>query len=140
MNPKGVTIAVGLLTVALGCIGLLDPAMVMSFVGLAPLGASYGVAALGETRAVYGGLFIVLGIYTLLSGLNPALHRGRLVFIGLLWLGMSAARLFGVALDGSPGLKGWSSMAVEVLIGATLLFAAWTRTSGGVATDTREAA
>jgi hypothetical protein len=134
------TIAFGLLTVALGCIGLLDPRLVMGFVGFAPVSASYGSAVLGEARAVYGGLFIVLGIYTFLSGLNPALHRGRLVFIGLLWLGMSAARLFGVAVDGSPGLKGWGNIAVEILIGATLLFAAWTRTSGGIATDTKEAA
>jgi hypothetical protein len=140
MNPRGVTIAVGMLTLVLGGIGLVDPGMVMGFVGLSPAAASYGAAVLGETRALYGGLFIVLGIYTFLSGLHPALHRDRLVFIGLLWLGMSAARLFSVSVDGSPGLKGWGSMVVELLIGATLLFAAWAGTSGDTATDTKEAA
>jgi hypothetical protein len=139
MNPGGVTIAVGLLTLVLGCIGLVDPRMVMGFVGLSAA-ASYEAAVLGETRALYGGLFIVLGIYTFLSGLHPAVHRGRLVFIGLLWLGMSAARLFSVSVDGSPGLKGWGSMVMELLIGATLLFAAWAGTSGDTATDTKEAA
>jgi len=121
MKPVVITTTVGLLTLALGCVGLFDPLLIMGFVGFDTASASYSAAALSEVRALYGGLFVVLGAYTLLAAANPGNHRARLVLIGLLWLGILGGRIFGMWMDGFPGVKGSASAAVELLMGIGLL-------------------
>jgi hypothetical protein len=140
MSPVVITTILGLLTLAFGCIGLVDPRMVMGFVGFDASSPSYSAAVLSEVRAVYGGLFAVLGVYTLLAAANPANHRARLFLIGLMWLGICGGRLLGISIDGSPGLKGWASAALEFVIGIGLLVASRARPPLPEAYEPREAA
>src|SRR5574337_549883 len=120
MNPRVVAIIAGVITTVLGLAGLLYPDRVMGVLGFAILNTANAAAVMGEIRATYGGLFVVLGVYTLLSSMDPAAHRSRLLFSGLLWLGACAGRLVGVNLNGNPGLPGWLAVAFELLVGGAL--------------------
>jgi hypothetical protein len=126
MRPELITAIVGLLTIVFGLIGLLKPGLVMGSVGLeAAAGARETV--MGEMRAIYGGMPLVLGAFTLHAALDPARHRARLTLIGLVWLGVCAGRLFSITIDGAPGLVGWGNAALELVGGALLLVAARAR-------------
>ena len=126
MNPRWVAIVTGIITTALGLAGLLYPDRVMGILGFAILNSANTAAVMGEVRATYGGLFVVLGVYTLLSAVDPAAQRSRLMFIGLLWLGACAGRLLGVNINGNPGLPGWVAVALELLVGGALVTASLT--------------
>lgn len=121
MNPRVVAIVTGAVTTAFGLAGLLYPDRVMGVLGFAILNTANAAAVMGEVRATYGGLFVVLGVYTLLIALDPPAHRSRLMFIGLLWLGACAGRLLGVNINGNPGLPGWGAAAFELLMGGALV-------------------
>ena len=73
---------------------------------------------------MYGGLFVVMGVYTLLAAVDPVANRARLLFIGLMWLGACFGRLVGVSINGDPGLRGWAAVVFEVLMGGALVAAA----------------
>lgn len=123
MNPRIVTLAIGILTTVLGIGGLISPALVMErVVGFAVDPSFSENFVRGEVRAVYGGMFTVLGVATLLAGLDVYNHRSRILLIALLWLGLCGGRLLGAVVEGSPGLLGWLSVAFELAIGG-LLFA-----------------
>jgi hypothetical protein len=126
MNARVTTILVGLVIVALGIFGLLYPERLLGLLGLAYANPSHMAVAFGEIRATYGGLFTVMGVVTLLAAVDPSAHRRRLLFVGLLWLGACAGRLFGVYVDGNPGLLGWAAVAFELVVGGTLLAVAQT--------------
>ena len=126
MNARVATAVTGAITLALGVVGLLYPALVLGFFGLLVQNASDSAGALCEIRATYGGIFIVLGVYTLAATIDPAAHRARLLMLALVWFGACLGRLFGVSLDGNPGLFGWLSAALEVAMGGTLLIASLT--------------
>src|SRR5262245_46725556 len=129
MNPRITTIIAGLIILAMGLAGLLYPDRVMGLLGFAILNTAHAPAVFGEVRATYGGLFVVMGAYTLWCALDPAANRRLLTFIGLLWLGACGGRLLSVNLDGSPGLPGWIGVAFELLVGGALIAAAWLATS-----------
>ncbi|MCW5889604.1 MAG: DUF4345 domain-containing protein [bacterium] len=124
MNARLVTAVVGTLTILFGLAGLFYPAIVMSFANLSPVTESMRAAALGEVRAIYGGTFTVLGAFTLRCATNPSLHRGMLLMISILWLGIFGGRMVGVVIDGNPGLLPWAGAALEILAGGLLLMAA----------------
>jgi len=124
MTPRTTTIVVAFVILLLGTAGLIYPERVLGVVGLAIQNPSHTAAAMGEVRATYGGLFLVMGLAALLGALDPVAHRAPLRLIGLLWLGACAGRLLGVYLDGSPGLPGWAAVAFELLVGGALLVAA----------------
>ncbi|MCC6850006.1 MAG: DUF4345 domain-containing protein [Deltaproteobacteria bacterium] len=124
MNPRVTTIVIGVLTTVMGVFALLYPETVMRHVlGFVVDPADVGRFAYvhGEMRATYGGIFTVLGFYTILGGMDPATNRGRLLMIGLLWIGACLGRVYGVVIDGSPGLWGWLSAALEAVIGGALV-------------------
>ena len=131
MNARVAAIAVGLITLALALAGLVYPERVMGLLGFTVQNAAHTAAVLGEVRATYGGIFLVLGVATLVAAANPSANRGRLAFLGLVWLGALAARLFGVSVDGNPGLPGWMSATFEAAMGGTLLAAAQAATPPG---------
>ena len=126
MNPRITAVVTGLVIVILGVAGLFYPERVMGLLGFAVLNPSHAAGALGEVRATYGGLFLVMGAYTVLAAMDPVGNRGRLLFVGLLWLGTGAARLFGVYVDGNPGVPGWLSVAFELVMGGALVIVAQT--------------
>lgn len=125
MNPRVTTIIIGLLTLAFGLAGLLYPDRVMGLLGFTVLNASHAAAAYGEIRAMYGGLFTVIGVFTLLAGIDPAAHRARILFVGLLYFGLCGGRLVGTYVDGNPGVPGWLAVALELTLGSALVAASW---------------
>ena len=112
---------VGLIILALGGAALFSPQRVMGFLGYALASQASSAATLGEVRATYGGVFTVMGLLTALAAINPVANRGRILFVGLLWLGAFAGRVLGASVDGSPGLFGWVSAAFELTIGLVLV-------------------
>jgi hypothetical protein len=122
MNGRGVTAFIGLITVALGVIGLTYPLHVMDWVGFSPLMTKPNAGTV-EARAVYGGLFLVLGLFTLWAATSPRAHRGELLLIACLWLGMFGGRMVGVSIEGSPGLLNTVGAVFELVIGCLLLAA-----------------
>jgi len=122
MNLRMATAIIGLFTLILGVLALFYPELVMTrVVGLAVDPSFSANFVRGEVRATYGGLFTVIGIYTVLSAMDPTANRGRLLFIGLLWLGLAGGRLFGVVVDGGPGIMGWISLLFEAGVGCVLV-------------------
>ncbi len=124
MNARITTGVVGAVTLLLGIAGLFYPERVMGGLGFAVLNAAHAAAVLAEVRATYGGIFLVLGISTLLATADPARHRARLLFLGLIWLGAGTAHLFGVWVDGNPGLFGWLATSFDLAMGTALVLAA----------------
>ena len=122
MNPRITTIVIGVLTIVMGALALMNPALVMRHVlGFAVDPAYTANFVYGEVRAAYGGIFTVLGIYTVLAAMDPATNRGRILMIGLMWVGACLGRLYGVVVDGTPGAWGWVSAAFEALVGGMLI-------------------
>lgn len=118
MSTRFLVGVAGIVFLALGIAGLANPHWVMDLVGYSS--ASATTLVLGEVRGIYGGLFAVMGVFTLVAATNPAAHRGALLLVGLLWLGVGAGRLAGVYLDGDPGLPGWIAVAFESFFGLLL--------------------
>ena len=123
MNARIVVGVVGAITQLLGLGGLFRPEWVMNFVGYAVASNAPTTLVRGEVRAVYGGMLIVGAVFTLLSAPDPREHQGRLLLLGFLWLGAAAGRLLGVFVDGSPGIFGWLSLALELSGGGALIVA-----------------
>ena len=122
MNPRVTTSVIGVLTIVMGMLALVYPDMVMRQVtGFAVDPRFPENFVRGEVRAAYGGIFTVLGIYTVLAAMDPANNRGRILMIGLVWVGACLGRLYGVVIDGNPGWWGWASAAFELVVGGMLV-------------------
>jgi len=125
MNPRIVTLVIGIASTIFGIGGLISPAFVMErVVGFAVDPAFSENFVRGEVRAVYGGMFTVVGIATLLAAMDVYAHRARILLIGFLWLGLCGGRLIGAVVEGSPGLFGWFSAAFELVVGGLLVASA----------------
>jgi hypothetical protein len=61
MTPRIVAGTLGAITLLMGLYGVVSPANVLDVVGFAPQNPTEPALAYGEARAVYGGLFTVLG-------------------------------------------------------------------------------
>ena len=123
MNPKIIVGVIGGATVLLGLIGIFYPEQAMHMVGYGYTNPENRPGTLGEVRAIYGGLTLMAGVITLLAAPDPRANQGRLVLLGLLWLGACGGRLLGVFIDGNPGVVGWLAAASELIGGGGLLFA-----------------
>lgn len=109
-------ILAALATVATGLLSLVNPAAVYSFTGLVASGAR-GVS---EIRAIFGGLFIALGLAPFLLGASGGATAYRVLGIG--YLAIAAARLFSMVFDHSYAQSNIISLAVEIVFGAMLIF------------------
>jgi len=127
MNPRIVAGALGAVTLLMGLGGLFSPDRAMAFVGFAPSTEANRLLALGEARAVYGGLFTVLGAFILWGAIDPAGKRAALLMSALLWLGLCLGRVLGVMVDGNPGLLGWGAVLFEGAFGTALLWSTLAR-------------
>ncbi len=122
MNPRITTIVLGAVIFALGLVALMFPQFAMErILGFAVAPSHAENAVLGEVRATYGGLFVVMGLFTLFAALDPKQHRARLQMIGFLWLGAGLGRLSGAYIDGDPGLMGWAGVGFEAVMGLALI-------------------
>ena len=127
MNPRITAGVLGAITLLMGLVALFTPDRTMAFVGFAPSTEANRLLAYGETRAVYGGLFTVLGAFTMWGAIDPAGKRAALLMAGLLWLGLCIGRLIGVSIDGNPGLFGWIAVLWEGSFGSALVWSALAR-------------
>jgi len=132
MNSRAIVAIVGAATVLLGLGGLLYPESVMRLAGFWYQNPPNLPGTRGEVRAVYGGMMVVAGVFTLLAMANPRAYAGRLVLLGLLWVGAGAGRLFGVLVDGNPGVLGWIYVVVELGGGSALLYASQAAEAGRI--------
>lgn len=135
MNARVVTAIIGVLTVLLGFYGLAYPDRVLDWVGLELLNTNPQAGRV-EARAMYGGLFTALGLYTLWVSVSPRSHRGELLLIALLWLGLFAGRMLGVSIDGSPGLLNTLAAIFELIVAGLLLAAPYLGSEEPVAATT----
>ena len=127
MNPRIVAGVLGAITFVMGLGGLASPDRVMALVGFAPSTEANRALALCETSAVYGGLFAVLGAFTVWGAIDPAGKRAALLMAGLLWLGLCVGRAIAISRYGNPGIFGWVGVMWEAAFGMALVWAAIAR-------------
>ena len=97
-----------LATAATGLLAFVKPDAVYGFTGLTVSGAR-GVS---EVRAIFGGLFIALGLAPILLGQYRVL--------GYSYLAIAVTRAISIILDKSYAQSNWISLAIEVVFGVIL--------------------
>lgn len=107
----------GLTLVVFGGWRLLDPIGFYAFSGLA-LSDSAGL--LSEVRGA-GGIIMAMGVVVGLGAFRHAWARTSLKLAAVVFLALGSARLFGIALDGSPGTGVIMGMAIELAMGILAL-------------------
>jgi hypothetical protein len=98
-------------TVMTGLLALVKPAAVQGFTGLKIDGAR-GVS---EVRAIFGGLFIALGLMPLFFG--GTAYR----MLGIAYLAIAVVRAFSVVFDKSYDRSNLYSLAIEIVLGVILV-------------------
>lgn len=112
MNLLGVLQAIAALaTAATGLLALIKPTAIYSFTGL----LADGPRGISEIRAIFGGLFIALGISPFIFG-APAYR-----VLGLGYLTIALVRLFSIFIDKSTASSNWISLAIEIAFGVILI-------------------
>lgn len=99
-------------TAGLGLMGLARPAWVAAFTSIAPRGAT----GMSEVRATYGGFFLALGGYALLSQ-----HPVAFTTAGVAWLGAAVGRAISVVTDRSTEPRNLAGIVFEAVIGGALV-------------------
>lgn len=102
----------GVLTLAMGLLGLFAPGVVARLVSITPVGR-LGVS---EIRATYGGLFLAIGVTVLLA-------RDTTLFAlaGVAWVGTAAGRGISWWYDRSREPRNLLAFGVELVAGHLLL-------------------
>jgi hypothetical protein len=100
-----------LATAATGLLALIKPDATYGFIGL----MANGVRGVSEIRAIFGGLFIALGIVPLFLGLVAY------QMLGITYLAIAAARVFSIVFDKSYAQSNLISLVIEMLLGAILV-------------------
>jgi hypothetical protein len=104
-------IAAAILTAATGLLALVKPSAAFGFTGL----NVDGPRGISEIRAVFGGLFIALGVSPLLLG------NSAYVMLGYAYLAIAITRIFSIIWDKSYARSNWISLGIEILLGAILV-------------------
>ena len=98
-------------TIATGLLAFVKPAATYGFIGL----NANGVRGVSEIRAIFGGLFIGLGLAPLFLG-TPVYQM-----LGIGYLAIAAARSFSIVFDKSFAQSNLISLATEVVLGIILI-------------------
>ena len=101
-----------LATSATGLLALIKPTAIYGFTGL----IANGARGVSEIRAIFGGLFIALGLAPLFLGLVAY------QMLGIGYLGIAVARTFSIVFDKSTAQSNLISLAIEVVFGVILVF------------------
>jgi len=75
-----------------------------------------GPRVVSEIRAIFGGLFISLGLAPFFLGTTA------FVMLGYAYIAIAIVRLFSIIWDRSYARSNWISFAIEVVLGAILIF------------------
>jgi hypothetical protein len=100
-----------LATAATGLLGLIKPTAVYGFTGL----TASGPRGVSEIRAIFGGLFLGLGIAPLFLG-EPAY-----MMLGIAYLAIALARVASIVIDRSYAQSNWISLVIEIVLGVILV-------------------
>ncbi len=98
-------------TIATGLLAFIKPAAAYGFIGL----NANGVRGVSEIRAIFGGLFIALGVSPLFLG--PIAYQ----MLGIGYLGIAVARGFSIVFDKSYAQSNLISLVVEIVLGVILV-------------------
>lgn len=98
-------------TAGTGLLALVKPTAVYGFTGL----MADGPRGISEIRAIFGGLFIALGVAPFIFG-EPAYR-----VLGLGYLAIALVRLVSIFLDKSTASSNWISLAIEIVFGVILI-------------------
>lgn len=104
-------IIAALATAATGLLALIKPSAAYGFIGL----TANGVRGVSEIRAIFGGLFIALGIVPLFLG-SPAF-----LMLGIGYLAIAAVRAFSIIFDKSTARSNIISLVIEIVLGLILI-------------------
>jgi len=104
-------IMAALATAATGVLALVKPEATYGFIGL----TANGVRGVSEIRAIFGGLFIALGLAPLFLGATA--YR----MLGIGYLAIAVARTFSIFFDKSFAQSNWISLAIEIVFGIILV-------------------
>jgi len=102
-------ILISLATAATGVLAFIKPEAVYGFTGLTATGAR-GVS---EIRAIFGGLFIALGVTPIIF------NQYRL--LGIAYLAIAVARLISIVIDKSYDQSNFISLGIEIIFGVILV-------------------
>jgi hypothetical protein len=98
-------------TAATGLLALIKPTAVYGFTGL----LAENARGISEIRAIFGGLFIALGIAPFIFG--ETAYR----VLGLGYLAIAAVRLISIFIDKSSVSSNWISLVIEIVFGVILI-------------------
>ncbi|MGC9396114.1 MAG: DUF4345 family protein [Anaerolineae bacterium] len=98
-------------TAATGLLALVKPSAAYSFTGL----KAEGVRGLSEMRAIFGGLFIALGVMPLFLGATAY------QMLGIAYLAIAVARAFSIVFDKSYARSNTISLVIEIVFGVILI-------------------
>jgi hypothetical protein len=104
-------ILAAVLTAATGLLALVKPTAVFGFTGL----TAAGTRGVSEIRAIFGGLFIALGMAPFLFGTTAYW------VLGVGYLAIAAARLASIFIDRSTDSSNLISLGIEVVCGVVLV-------------------
>lgn len=104
-------IIAALATAATGLLAFFKPDATYGFTGL----SAKGVRGVSEVRAVFGGLFIALGIVPLILG-TVAYHM-----LGYGYLAIAVTRMFSIIFDKSYAQSNIISLVIEIVFGVILI-------------------
>lgn len=104
-------IIAALATVATGLLALVKPTAVYGFTGL----TAEGVRGISEIRAIFGGLFIAVGIAPFIFGATAY------QVLGFGYLLIAAARLVSIVIDKSYASSNLISLGIEIVFGIILI-------------------
>jgi hypothetical protein len=104
-------IIAALATAATGVLALLKPTAVYGFTGL----TATGPRGISEIRAIFGALFIALGLAPLFLG-TPAYKM-----LGFGYLAIALIRTVSIILDKSYDQSNFISLAIEIVLGIILV-------------------
>ncbi len=104
-------IIAALITAATGLLAFVKPTATYAFIGLNP----NGVRGVSEIRAIFGGLFIALGLAPLFLGATAY------QMLGIGYLAIAVARTFSMVFDKSYAQSNIISLLIEIVLGAILV-------------------
>lgn len=127
-HAKGLLLLVGAIFAAIGLLGLYSPVDVASAFGLqAP-----SVGAKSEVRAVFGGVYLLFGLYFLWAAFQVSLRRAALrvsmLFLGGLVLGRVIS-LFADGITVNPWI--WVFGMLEIVLFGVALWLGYSDSRGG---------
>jgi hypothetical protein len=104
-------IIAALATAATGLLALVKPSATYGFIGL----NANGPRGVSEIRAIFGGLFIGLGLAPLFLG--PTAY----LMLGIGYLAIAVARAFSIVFDKSYAQSNIISLVIEIVLGLILI-------------------